>query len=119
MEKKFKKNSSYTTWGIISLVLGIPGLFLKGVGFALIVIGIIQLTQPGFPLQFFSNYFTFKATSLAPLKNVKFSEITNIEYSGSKIVITYLQGKKIRIGRGLFMSNDWNEIINAFKQIKP
>ena len=116
-EIKFEKSNMITTIGIISAIIGIPLLFVSGIGVIPILYGIMQLSHPRYPIIFRSDYLLSKTTSINSTKKIGYNEIKTIEYHEKKIIIYHKQ-KKISISRIMFRQEDWNLIVNQLKSIQ-
>ena len=114
----FEKGNSFTTWGIISIVIGIPlSILLMGSGIFLILYGIMQLTHPQYPLIFREGFLLYKTSSITSTRKIAYNEIVKIDYREKKMKIYYLN-KWVYVQKNMFKVEDWNSIVDKFKTIK-
>ena len=119
MEKDFK-NKNYTWQGVLLIILGIPlAILAYGTGALLVIIGIIFLAANKVALHIDKDHLTFKGAPLAGKKFILFNDIEEAKYHNNYIQLLLNTGKKIKILKGNFKPEDWEEINTIMKGIKP
>lgn len=120
LNKDFKSGSYNLIIGALGILIGIILSFsMPGVaGGPCIGVGIVLIiTSLQAPLKFRESHFVFKKALATPSHKIEYSSIRKITYKKKRIVVSN-QYKNIEIAKGLFNSNEWEEIIQLFKSIK-
>jgi len=119
MEKDFK-NKNYLWQGILMIILGIPmAILFYGTGVLFIILGIIFLAANQVIVHIDKDHLTFKGAPLAGKKFILFTDIEEAYYHKNYIKLTLNTGKKLKILKGNFKPEDWEELNTFMKTVKP
>jgi len=117
MKKDFK-SKNYVWQGVVLIVLGIPMILLQGTGALFIILGLVFILTNQVVLHINSDHLTFKGAPLAGKKYILFNDIEETNFQNNYILLVLKTGKKVRIGKGHFKKEDWDEINEIMKSIK-
>jgi len=119
MEKDFN-NKNYVWQGVLLIILGIPmAILFYGTGVLFIILGIIFLAANKVIVHIDKDHLTFKGAPLAGKKFILFTDIDEAKYHNNYIQLSLNTGKRLKILKGNFKPEDWEELNTFMKTVKP